>query len=249
MDWVKDFFDTAGAWWGQQQVRPSDHERVARMRRMGAPTTGRVLELGAGSGTTALVTAQAGYDVTAVELSATRAQHMRDRLAESNVSNVTVLEGDFYELDLDGPFDCVTYWNGFGVGTDAEQRLLLRRIASTWLAPGAPFVVDVMSPFRWAAVAGKTFSEEDVAGFINACDYDPVLNRYSDAWWPVGRESERQSQSGRCYTPADFRMLVEKTGLTITSWEACGEPFDAQKPADSTHPIWTCWEYTASLTN
>ncbi len=245
MDWVKEFFDTAGSWWGRPEVRASDRERMERMRRLGGPTTGRILELGAGGGTTALVMAQAGYDVTAVELSTTRAQHMRDRAAEAAVDNLTVIEGDFYTLDLGGDYDCVTYWNGFGVGTDEDQRRLLRRTPE-WLTPGAPLILDVMSPFRWIAITGKEFHGDDVAGYVSACDFDPITNRYSDAWWPEGQETDRVEQSGRCYTPADFQLLLETTGLTATSWEVDGQAFAPDEHATSSHPLWTCWEYTVS---
>ena len=40
---------------------------------------------------------------------------------------MSVVQGDFYEVELDGTFDVVCYFDGFGIGSDADQRRLLRR--------------------------------------------------------------------------------------------------------------------------
>ena len=42
---------------------------------------------------------------------------------------------DFYTAKLQEKFDAVCYWNGFGIGTDADQRQLLKRISDEWLNP------------------------------------------------------------------------------------------------------------------
>jgi len=99
---------------------------------------------------------------------------------------VNLVRGDFYTADLGGGFDCVTYWNGFGVGTDADQRRLLRRVSGTWLAPGGSMVLDVFSPWRWAREAGTVRRVNHAVALINAIPYDPVSSRLVDTWWPAG---------------------------------------------------------------
>ncbi len=37
----------------------------------------------------------------------------------------------------------------------------------------------------------------------------------ADRWWRPGREAESITQSLRCYTPADLRLLLEGTGLAL----------------------------------
>lgn len=246
MEWVKEFFDVAGSWWGAPQVRQSDHDRVATIERICGPGPKRILELGAGGGTTACVTAQAGHDVTAIELSSTRVQHMRERAGELALDSLHVVAGDFYEANLGRSFDCVVYWNGFGIGSDNDQRRLLRRVGAEWVTPGGPFIVDVMAPYRWIRDAGNTYVEEDVAGLVNGRGFDPIAGRFIDSWWPIEQEQDAQSQSGRCYTPADLRLLVEGTSLQVQRMEVDGEAFDDMN-GDMTHPAWTAWEYTVEL--
>ena len=47
-----------------------------------------------------------------------------------------MVRADFYTVALDGRFDVVCCWEVFGLGDDADQRRLLRRIEAEWLAPG-----------------------------------------------------------------------------------------------------------------
>src|SRR5690349_473491 len=113
----------------------------------------RILEPGAGYGATAAVLAERGHCVTAIELSPVRADYAR-RFAETRPT-LTVAEGDFFILDVGRGFDALVYWNGFGVGTDADQRRLLRRIADEWLQPDGKALVTAFSPWYWAQEAGK----------------------------------------------------------------------------------------------
>jgi SAM-dependent methyltransferase len=247
LGWVKPFFDAASSWWGRPRIRQSDFVRLERFRRMTGAMSGRILELGAGGGTTAAVMAEAGYHVTAVELSSVRAEFIRQLVKERNIERLQVAEGDFYDLDFDGRFDAVTCWNGFGVGSDEDQRQLLRRVRQELLADGGCMVLDVMSPFRWARIAGRQSEETHSIPLVNASDFDPVESRYFDTWWPTGHEDQAITQSARCYAPSDFLLLVEGTGFTVARMEVAKSEIDAAKLADSSHPLWDAWEYTAML--
>ncbi|MEU7217184.1 class I SAM-dependent methyltransferase [Nocardia iowensis] len=247
MDWVQRFFDTAPQWWGPQAVRESDRRRAESIARLAGTGVERVLELGAGSGTTAVVTADLGYSVVAVELSSVRARQASERAGEVAGRDLRIVEGDFYAVELGEQFDCVVYWNGFGVGTDAEQRALLRRVSAEWLRPGGAMIVDVFSPWKWARVAGELDHEKYVVELANSNDYDPVTSRFNDRWWPVGKESEALDQFGRCYTPADLLLLVEGTGLAVERMELDGTELRPDQRYSATHPLWDAWEYQAVL--
>ncbi|WP_433578397.1 class I SAM-dependent methyltransferase [Nocardia brasiliensis] len=244
MDWVQPFFETAPLWWGPQTVQEKDFQRADAIARLGGPGVRRILELGAGSGITAAVTADRGYSVVAVELSATRARQAAERVEGRDLR---VVEGDFYTVELDGPFDCVVYWNGFGIGTDAEQRTLLRRVSGEWLAPGGRMIVDVFSPWKWARIAGELEYDTYTIDLANSNDYDPVAGRFNDRWWPVGREAEALDQFGRCYAPADLLLLLEGTGLTAERMELDGVEILADQRYSARHPLWEAWEYRAVL--
>lgn len=235
---MKGFFDTAAMWWGKPEIRDVDRERAAAIARLCGDGPKRVLELGAGGGATAAATADLGHRVTAVELSPVRAGFARELAAGREVD---VVEGDFFTVELDGRFDCVAYWNGFGVGSDADQRRLLRRMADTWLAPGGSVILDVFSPWRWARVAGQQETVVRDMALVHARAFDPVLSRFVDRWWPADDESSAITQSARCYTPADLAMLLEGTRLAPVD----GTILDSNTQVSAS--LWDAWMYRVRL--
>ncbi|MGW4247136.1 class I SAM-dependent methyltransferase [Nocardia sp. NPDC004722] len=223
MEWVREFYSRSGSWWGEAEARLTDrdHRRVDLLRAHGIPT-GRILELGSGYGTTAVATAGAGYSVTAVEIS-DRADFTHGLAQSVAESSLTVHKADFYEVHLDGQFDVVCYWNGFGVGSDANQRRLLRRIGSEWLRPGGTALIDVFNPFVWAGWDGdeEHRTSNPAAGYDHELreriQFDPVTCTAIDTWWETSDSDHPISQVLRCYTPADLALLLDGTGLSLTA--------------------------------
>src|SRR5574341_1831236 len=119
--WINDFYTQAGIWWGDDPQASGVHEaRVKTVERLCGGGSKKILELGAGTGMTAATMADAGHDVLAVELSSTRAAVARDLAKMPCKGSLTVLEGDFYTLELPEHFDVVCGWETFGLGTDAD---------------------------------------------------------------------------------------------------------------------------------
>ena len=54
--------------------------------------------------------------------------------------------------------------------------------------------------------------------------FDPGACRFTDTWWEQDQPQQRHTQTGRCYTPADFRPLLEGNGLTLAAACVAGEP-------------------------
>ena len=252
--WVASFFDTATSWWSAPQVDEDDHTRVADLERLCGPGPHRILDLGAGAGTTARALTDAGHEVTALELSPVRANLAR---VLATGTRMEVVEGDFFTVDLVGRYSVVTCWNGFGIGSDRDQRSLLARIARDWLAQDGAVLVDVFSPWRWARIAGQeerldTYPDGTVRvpALVNKNDFDPTTSRFLDSWWPDGAEHLKVTQSARCYTPADFRLLVEGTGLHMVRCELDGQDLDGQDLVSTpgAHPLLDAWEYRTLLT-
>jgi SAM-dependent methyltransferase len=218
MDWAREFYSRTGAWWGGAEARisPDDHQRVAALRRHAGEPPARVLELGAGYGGAATLTARAGYAVTAVELG-DRADYA------ARLGSLQLIKDDFYTVRLEGRFHAVSYWDGFGVGTDADQRRLLGRIATEWFEPDGVALIDVYNPLVWSRWHGD--QEERLArpeaGYphhlYNAKTFDPVTCTATDTWWDADRPDDRISQRLRCYTPADLALLLEGTGLELAT--------------------------------
>lgn len=187
------------------------HQKAAEVTaRLGGPGK-RVLELGAGGGQDAFALAQAGHDVTALELVPRAAAFAQTLAQDLTAGHLTVLSADFYTVALEGKFDAVCYWDGFGIGSDAEQRHLLRRIA-VWLESDGVALVDVCTPWYWAAAAG---AEHTDVGYARRYSFDADGCRMLDTWWDLQQPDARVTQFLRCYSPADLRLLLEGTGLGL----------------------------------
>lgn len=258
-EWIRDFYDQAAVWWGPDPQQPGVHEaRRAALERLCGPGPLRVLELGSGSGHTAAALADAGHEVVAVELSPGRARHARELARAPRRGSLTSVEGDFYTVGVEGPFQAICCWETFGLGSDADQRRLLERIAREWLAPGGRVLLDVYSPCRPAREAGTEVRLDPLRGvpgsveMFERCHFDPRHGRWIDEWVPVGHPELALAQSIRCYTPADFLLLLEGTGLALERIEVGEEAFDIGR-ADGGQPItlsptWLeAWSYLAVL--
>ncbi len=148
MEWVEAFYAKQDEWSECYTGHPGwrDYERAHTVTAALAGRTAQVLELGAGGGQSALATAKLGHEVTAVELVVRLAAHARTLITQAAPGTLRIIEGSFYTLPLSENFDVICYWDGFGVGTDAQQRVLLQRIAH-WLAPSGTVLMDINTPF------------------------------------------------------------------------------------------------------
>ena len=247
MDWVEPFYirqdALSGVYTGMSQPAQHDRDRAERITTLLDAHVGRVLELGAGGGLSALAAAQRGYEVTAIELVAAAAAHARGLIPDAAPGTLRVLEGSFYTVELAGQFDVVCYWDGFGVGTDEEQRRLLRRIAS-WLTPSGTALIDINTPWYWANVAGQRMV---TATFEREYGFDADGCRMLDHWWATGREDERVTQSLRCYSPQDARMLLKGTGLALDHIVAGGAVDYAANVYHPHVPLSQAMQYLAYL--
>ncbi|HPS41926.1 MAG TPA: class I SAM-dependent methyltransferase [Anaerolineaceae bacterium] len=255
LEWVKRFYEQTGIWWGADPQDEGTHaQRVEIIARLVGSGPLDILDLGTGPGATAAAMADAGHRVTAVEFSASRSAFARQLAAQPHKGSLTVLEADFYTLDLNQQFDLVTYWDGFGVGTDADQRRLLVRVAREWLKPQGCLLMDVFNPFKAALDNGHEEVLEPLPGvdgsvkMINRHYFDPENSRWIDEWQPVDHPDQALAQTLRCYSPVDLQLLLEDTGLEIVHMESEGRliPLGANlvRKGDS---ILTDWCYLVKL--
>lgn len=253
--WIKDFYTQAGIWWGDDPQAVGVHpSRVKTVERLCGKGSKKILELGAGTGMTAAAMADAGHQVLAVELSPTRAAVAKELAKGLRNGSLTILEGDFYELELRERFDVVCCWETFGLGTDADQRRLLKRIAEEWLVSDGSVLMDVYSPARPARDAGterRLAPLKDVPGsveMINRCYFDPLHSCWIDEWIPVAEPDKALAQAIRCYTPADLLLLLEGTGLAIKHAELDGQELDVKAHAiAASSPLMNAWSYLVQL--
>ncbi len=246
MNWVPDFFAKQSAWAGSLEGDIEDEHRAtaAQIVELAGPGTKRILELGAGGGQVAAATADLGHDVIAIDLVPLRIHNARQLAQVQRNGTLTVIEGDFYTVELDGHFDVVCYWDGFGVGTDEDQRRLLRRIAAEWLTPTGCALIDIGTPWYPASVAGRGWAVGDAE---RQYGFDGDGCRWLDKWWPKGKPEAAVEQSTRCYSPADLRLLLESTGLTLQHVKPGGTMDWEQGKWLPSVPIERAMKYVAQL--
>jgi SAM-dependent methyltransferase len=224
MDWVRDFYEKQYGWagWRERWGRFDPAERdphVDAVRRLAGEGPKRILELGAGTGTTAAALAEAGHDVVAIELLEPLASHIGELARGITSGSLRSVAGDFYRLEPGEGFDVVAYFDGFGIGSDDDQRRLLRRITG-WLEPSGCALIDVLTPWHWAKVAGDEEEFPEGTGIRYREDFDAGSSRMVEHMWRSGHEDEVVTQSLRCYSPADLRLLLERTGLILSVFES-----------------------------
>jgi SAM-dependent methyltransferase len=247
--WCKDFFDTASNWWPRPVTGATDQDRLTLLRHFAGPPPKKVLELGSGSGTTAAATAAAGYLVLGVEISETRVKQARDLAlatvnAHSGVCAPSFIEADFYTVNLTPDFDVVTYWNGFGVGSDQDQRLLLTRISREWMTPGGCLIMDIYAPWRWARIAGNRY---EVGDLVCENSFDPTHSRFVERWYRKQEPDRPVTQYGRCYSPADFLLLITDLDLSVTEFWLDNKIINVDDETDYLLRLLDAWQYTAIL--
>jgi SAM-dependent methyltransferase len=228
LDWVKDFYVQSDIWWGADAGEKYYPDRLLAIQRLCGPGMKQILELGAGSGAVAARMAQMGHTVVAVEL--TEAIQVAQALDQTGwPGSLTALEADFYTVELEGVFDLICYWDGFGVGSDADQRRLLHRIGREWLAPNGSVLIDIFCPFRFARHADTEEilpPLEGVPGSVemrHRCHFDPLYCRWIDEWQPTATPVLALAQIIRCYSPPDFVLLLEGSGLELERIEVDGD--------------------------
>ncbi len=218
MDWVSKFYQAQNDWFGIYLL-PIDEqhkERVGIVHELLGTPPRSILELGAGGGQTAVLLAKAGHTVTMIELLQASSDFART-LATTEQVLLTVLQGDFYTLALPQTFDAVLYFDSFGIGSDADQQRLLKRMAA-WLKPNGQVVVEVGTPWYWNEIAKGRQMDLEIG--IREYDFDVEHSRLIDRWWRKAAPEEVVQQSLRCYSPADLELLLNGTGLELVDIKA-----------------------------
>ncbi|QUW22157.1 class I SAM-dependent methyltransferase [Sporosarcina sp. Marseille-Q4063] len=179
----------------------------------------KILELGGGLGLFAVAAAKRGHDVTVIELVPSAVEKIHKLATVHDVEEkMKIIQGDFYEIDLPNDFDVVCYWDGFGVGSDDDQKLLLQRI-DNWLLPSGVALIDVYTPWYWAKISGREMKIDEDS--YRRYGFDPEGCRMLDTWWAT--DYPKVTQSLRCYSPADLTMLLSGTSLFLHSIKPGGE--------------------------
>ncbi|MBW4081106.1 class I SAM-dependent methyltransferase [Paenibacillus sp. S150] len=111
---------------------------------LGLPKGARVLDLCCGMGRHSLALAEAGYEVTGVDLSEAL---LREARAQAGAEAVTWIRSDMRKLPLEGGFAAVVnLFTSFGYFEEDEEQVKVLREIHRMLVPGGKFIIDFLNP-------------------------------------------------------------------------------------------------------
>lgn len=210
----QDFYRTQNRWSQVyfRDISQVDREKVFWINRITRMSSVRVLELGAGGGQFSVAACQQGHQVTAIEIEPDFVDHIEKLSEQGGCENLTILNANFYSVALKNDFDIICYWDGFGIGSDRDQRRLLERISS-WLAPGGSVFLEIFTPWYWANEVGDI--QFDIGDASRQYGFDAEKCVMTDTWWLKEYPTLKKTQHLRCYSPADLVLLLENSGLKM----------------------------------
>ncbi|MDN4608780.1 class I SAM-dependent methyltransferase [Sporosarcina highlanderae] len=168
-----------------------------------------MLDIGAGVGSIARTLDARGISMTTLELVPELVEAARLRSSKT----IDIHLGDFYTYEFSKQFDVVSYFDGFGVGTDDDQLKLLERMKN-WVNDDGSLLIDIYNPNYWRNIAaGKEMKIDDAERIYS---FDEAGCRMVDSWWHSENPDEIVTQSLRCYTVDEISTMCKNAGLTIT---------------------------------
>ena len=199
---------------------------LIRLLREHGLAEGCVVELGCGTGSVTERLAAAGYEVTALDLSAdmlTIAERKREALPEDVQERILYVQQDMRELALPGTADAFTaIGDSLNYVTDAGDLFTVFMLVHEYLEPGGLFVFDLNTRWKYDnLLAENTFAEtrEDCA-FIWENYYDPEerINEYDlNLFIENGDHYERfeEFHYQKAYDLEEICGMLERAGFEI----------------------------------
>lgn len=213
-NWVKPFYKRQFEFYQEHQGNINDYNKeVALIHEQVGKTFKDVLEIGAGSGLLANALSLTDKDITTIELVSELVEYAR---AHSN-SSINILCDNFYTVTLTKQYDLVLYLDGFGVGTDKDQLLLLQRI-NYWLKVDGYALIDIYQPNYWLNMKGQQMLVSEKNQIMREYGYDETNCRMTDTLWQRSSPNETITQSLACYSPDEIYSLCQQAGLQVVAF-------------------------------
>jgi SAM-dependent methyltransferase len=195
-----------------------------------AHPTGRVVDLGCGSGILARAVSDAGYDVDGIDL----APAMVD-LARRNAPRATFRQGSLVDVELPPTVavtaigEALNYLTDGRAGRDALGGIFRRVRAS--LAPGGVLLFDVATPGRYGPdpTANRFHDRDTWVLFMHAVESDDGrrLDRYVTIFRrrdEGGYERTDEHHVLALYDPATLVTMLAEAGFTAEVRDSYGTP-------------------------
>ncbi len=175
----------------------------------------KILDLPCGIGRHSLALARLGFQLTAVDISATFLAALRKKVVAENLP-VEVVEGNILSIDINGSFDgAFCLGNSFGYFDHAGMENFVHKVSAS-LKQGAIWVINsgvIAEGFLTHFVKEKKYELEGLTMEINN-DYDEWNScLLSTLTYTKDGQQEIQRFKHYVYTIAEIRRLLNKFGL------------------------------------
>jgi ubiquinone/menaquinone biosynthesis C-methylase UbiE len=236
-DWYKDFFHGAAVefWSGIVPEEHTQDEIALILNELQLKPGDKVLDIPCGNGRHAAILAEAGFDVTAVDLSAEFIEQAKNRATEYGVK-IDLVKSDMAEFVLKTPAKgAYCLGNSFGYLEYDRLQAYLRNVTQS-LVPGARFLIDATSS---AECLLPSFQEHDWYEIGNMKmllenSYDPVIGAMETHYTFIkdGAAPEERTSLHRVYTAAEIRRMLQAAGLIVVHLLGSpdGEVFELGSP-------------------
>jgi len=203
---------------------------VTRLAGLAGAGGGRALEFAIGTGRVAVPLAEAGVDVTGIELSGAMIDQLRAKVDEATIP---VIVGDMATATAPGTYTLVylVFNTIANLLTQAEQVACFRN-AARHLGPGGRFVIELWVPDLRRLPPGApaaVFTSEP--GYIGLDTYDPVDQHVVSHHFHFDetRQARLYRTPHRYIWPAELDLMAQLAGFVL----------------ESRHADWTGAEFTA----
>ncbi len=182
-----------------------------------------LLDLACGTGTLTCELASRGYDMIGADISLEMLNVARDRAYDSELGVLWLCQ-DMREFELYGTVDAIICsLDGISYLTDRESVLSCFKLVRNYLNPGALFIFDVNSVYRFCEILdGREYFIDD--GDVCLGWHSEVNGDYCDFYLTLftqgddGRYSKRtELQSERVWARADLESVIFDSGLELVS--------------------------------
>ncbi|MED4959014.1 methyltransferase domain-containing protein [Paenibacillus macerans] len=186
------------------------------------PPGAKVLDLCCGMGRHSLAFAEAGYEVTGVDLSEVLLREAKRNDAKRIVRWV---RADMRNLPLAGGFDAVVnLFTSFGYFHDDHEHIQVLREVARMLKPGGRFVIDYLNPAYTAAHLvprsermdeGQLITERRVieGGYVKK--HITITKENGPGAGADGAWAREYMERIKLYSKEEFSVMLEEAGLVL----------------------------------
>ncbi|WP_310551381.1 class I SAM-dependent methyltransferase [Paenibacillus glufosinatiresistens] len=179
------------------------------------PQGAKVLDLCCGMGRHSLALAEAGYEVTGVDLSEAL---LREARAQEGADRVAWVRSDMRKLPLGGGFDAVVnLFTSFGYFEEDAEHLKVLGEIRRMLKPGGRYIIDFLSPEYVAAHLVPHSVREDGETLIDERRRigDGYVKKEITLTARAGGEPRHYLERVKLYDLEKFSALIKEAGLVI----------------------------------